>query len=374
MNKKLVAVAVAGLFAAPAVALAQSSVTISGAFKGGYENQSYGNSTKANDSQHGVVDDSSRILFNVTEDLGGGLAAIGQLDVRFSTDQGAIAASGNTFYGLRSKQWGQITFGRNDLHYFNTEGDMPTKASLRTSQVGLLAYAGAGTVAMANATRTTNVVRYLSPNWSGFTFILAYSSSPVGAAATDSDIGSGVSKGSGWNFQPNYQAKNWQVGWSHWEAKPDAAANTLAAGKQKADRVYGSYVFPMGLKIGLAWDSSKIDGQNVPTGVAQAQSKRDAWSLPISYTWGNHSVHFHYTDAGNDKRTSGVDDGADMYALSYAYDLSKRTSMAISYARIDNDSGARYNFFTSVGLGVGGVAPTAGEDPKMWGVTLRHNF
>ena len=38
MNKKIAAVAVAGLFAAPAVALAQSSVTISGQLKMGFEN------------------------------------------------------------------------------------------------------------------------------------------------------------------------------------------------------------------------------------------------------------------------------------------------------------------------------------------------
>jgi predicted porin len=88
MNKKIAAVAVAGLFAAPAVALAQSSVTISGQLKMGYETlklndfSSLRTGAQTNKSQHGVVDDSSRIIFNIREDLGGGLAAIGQLDVR----------------------------------------------------------------------------------------------------------------------------------------------------------------------------------------------------------------------------------------------------------------------------------------------------
>jgi len=48
-------------------------VTITGFFKGGFESLKYGNSVKANASQHGVVDDSSRIIFNVREDLGGAL-------------------------------------------------------------------------------------------------------------------------------------------------------------------------------------------------------------------------------------------------------------------------------------------------------------
>ena len=42
MNKKLIAVAVAGLFVAPAAALAQSSVTISGVLKASFGDYSLG--------------------------------------------------------------------------------------------------------------------------------------------------------------------------------------------------------------------------------------------------------------------------------------------------------------------------------------------
>jgi predicted porin len=379
MNKKLLAVAVAGVFAAPA-AFAQSSVTISGLFKGGYENMKYGNYQRAvgSSSQNGVVDDSSRIIFNVTEDLGGGLAAIGQLDIRFKPDdvQGAAAAvggsipAGNTFFGLRGQQWGTISLGRRDLHYFNIESNLADKGSLRGSSISLLAYAGGGGQAIAGATRTQNVVHYLSPNWSGFTIIAAYSSNAPG---TDADIASGVSKGSAWNFNPNFQGANWQVGYSYWSSKPDAAGNTFATGKQRGDRLYGSYVFPFGLKLGLAFDKSKIDGQNVAVGAAQVQSKRDVWSIPIGYSWGNHNIYFHYDQANDDKKIAG-DQKAKMYALAYAYDLSKRTSAAITYAQIKNNTNAAYNFFTATSLGLGGPGVVAGEDPKMWGVTLRHAF
>src|SRR5688572_22928291 len=93
MNKKLIAVAVAGMFAAPA-AFAQSSVTISGVFKGGIENVKYSNFTRAgNNSNTAVVDDSSRLVFNVVEDLGGGLQAIGQYDLRLRPDDASLAAS-----------------------------------------------------------------------------------------------------------------------------------------------------------------------------------------------------------------------------------------------------------------------------------------
>jgi predicted porin len=377
MNKKLIAVAVAGLFVAPAAALAQSSVTISGLFKGGYENVKYGSGTAArvgNNSQSGVVDDSSRIVFNVVEDLGGGLQAIGQYDLRIRPDDGVSAIanvnSGNSHVGLRSKDWGRIFFGHQDLHYFNTETNIADKASLRANSVSLLSYVGAGAAssAIANATRTQNVVHYTTPNWGGFTAIVAYSSNPF---AADGDIGSATRKGSAWNLNPNFAAANWQIGYSYWEAKPDA--QVVPAGgpvdKERGDRLYGSYVFAFGLKLGAAFDKSK---RTAPGGLEI--NKRDAWSLPVSYAWGNHTVHAHYSEAKDDKATANLNDSAKMYALAYTYDLSKRTSVALTYAQIKNQANGTYNFFTNVGLGAGGVAVQAGEDPKMYGLTMRHAF
>ena len=406
MNKKLIAVAVAGVFAAPA-AFAQSSVTISGQIKGGFEQLKLSNAapgvSRGNTSQTGVVDDSSALVFSVVEDLGGGLSAVVRLDMRIKPDDGggvnsaagAVTGaynagnivSGNSHFGLNSKEWGRIVFGRQDLHYFNTESNITDKGSLRASSTGILSYIGA--TAIANATRTTNVVHYLSPNWSGFTFIAAYSSNPFN---TEADIGGAslagqntARKGSAWNFNPNFAAANWQVGYSYWRAKPDntaalvAQANaswgtalaTAAPVNQRGDRLYGSYVFPFGLKIGLAWDKSKLQSTTGGGDIA----RRDAWSIPLSYAWGNHTVHLNYSAAGDDKVAAG-DQKATMWAIAYSYDLSKRTSLALTYAQLKNHSGANYNLFTSTSLGLGGSAGnmTAGEDPKMFGLTMRHAF
>lgn len=421
MNKKLIAVAVAGIFVAPAAALAQSSVTISGLLKGGYESLRLSNSgaSRGNSSQNGVVDDSSRIVFNVVEDLGGGLQAIGQLDMRVKPDDagGANSAaglqagaynpgnlvSGNSHFGLRSKDWGRIFFGRQDLHYFNTESNISDKGSLRASNISLLSYIGGA--AIAGGTRTQNVVHYTSPNWGGFTIIGAYSSNPgaqesdVGAGSAACGVAGGIAgaqncfrKGSAWNLNPNFARANWQVGYSYWKSKPDAntsVAINAGAGlvgttianpvDQRSDRLYGSYVFPFGLKVGLAWDKSRLTS----TVGAGDIARRNAWSLPVSYNWGNHTVHVNYTKANDDKVTAG-DQGAQMWAVAYSYDLSKRTSAALTYAQIQNKnptagvvgSGGTYNFFTSTSLGLGGSAGAIqpGEKPRMFGLTLRHAF
>ena len=63
-----------------------------------------------------------------------------------------------------------------------------------------------------------------------------------------------------------------------------------------------------------------------------------------------------------------------MFALAYVYDLSKRTSVGLSYSKITNDSGATYNHFTSTSLGDAAAAVAAGEDPRIFAATIRHAF
>jgi predicted porin len=373
-----------------------------------------------NSSYNRLADDSSRVVFNMVEDLGGGLQAVGQYDIRIKfDDQGSIPgvpsngqnvggniASGNTHVGLRSKSWGRIIFGRQDLHYFNTESSLTTRGSLRADSISLLAFAKGGGTAIANATRVQNTIQYLTPNWGGFTLIAAYSTNPT---AADNDLGQTGRKGRAWNLNPNFAGANWQVGYSYWSQKSDigtttaavavANAATCAAGTtavinvaatattpafsvcgtapgtpddQRADRLYGSYAWG-GFKLGLAWDRSKL--KNAVSGASTGN--RTAWSLPVSYIWGPHEIHAHYTKARDDKdiaNTAVGDQSAKMFAIAYAYNLSKRTAAAITYSKITNSGAAAYNFFTSTSLGDAAGGVLAGEDPRLLSATLRHAF
>jgi predicted porin len=291
-------------------------------------------------------------------------------------DAGADAIGGNNHVGFRSKSWGRIFFGRQDVHYFGRESDLTIKNDLQSDSISLLAFvAGAGVpnggIAIAGATRTANIVHYTTPNWGGFTGVLAYSFNPT---APEADIGSGVRKGNAWNVAPTYEGRNFTVGYSYWRQKADA---TLAFSNQRGDRLFGSYRWG-GFKIGGAWDRSKVTNEgginNAVTGSTTA-AKRDAWSIPIEYTWGPHWVGGHYTKANNDKATP-VQDGAKMWAIGYNYSLSKRTSVGVTYAQIKNDAGATYTPFTGNGGLGGGAAHTAlaGEDPRFWSMTIRHAF
>ena len=364
MNKKLLAVAVAGALAAPGVALAQSSVTISGFFKMSVQQYKLGSYSRAgNSSQSLLADDSSRLIFNVVEDLGGGLQAIGQYDFRVTVDAGADNANGNNHVGLRSKNWGRVIFGRQDVHYGLRESNLTVKNDLKADSISLLAFT-AGGQAIAGATRTTNLVHYRSPSWSGFYADVAYSFNPT---AVEADITSGVRKGRAWNISPVWEARNFTLGYSYWSQKADGGG---ANSDQRADRLAGSYRWG-GFHIGLAWDKSKV--KNGTTGVESA--RRTAWSVPIEYTWGPHWVGGHFTKARDDKATPLVQDGARMWAIGYNYSLSKRTSLGVTYASIRNDAGAAYQPFTATGgLGAAVNAAAAGEDPRFWSMTIRHAF
>ena len=373
MKKKLLAVAVAGALAAPGLALAQSSVTISGFFKVSLENLRIGSPGAAraglNTTENRIADDSSRILFNVVEDLGGGLQAIAQADLRLPVASGnVVAMSGNTHVGLRSASLGRVIIGRQDVHYFNNESDLTALAGdLRADSISLMAYMANG-VAIANATRTPNIIHYTTPNFGGFTAIVAYSTGPTGSAAgqpnvsnvgaaaavaataaQQSDLASTIRKGNAFNVQPELRsvelADRLQLleHETRWRPACGSRCGSTAQLDQRSNKLYGSFNIA-GFKIGLAWDKSSLKGNfGATSGVTT--NERTAWSLPISYIMGNNGFHFHYTKARDDTATA-AQDGAKMVALSYQYTLSKRTSVGLTYAKITNDVGAAYNFFT----------------------------
>jgi predicted porin len=392
MNGKLMAVAVAGALAAPGIAFAQASnVTISGFFKVGWENVYYGNAVPArlNSSQFRVADNGSRMFFNTVEDLGNGLAAVAQLDFRFSPDQASAApvsnpiGSGDTWVGLRSKTMGTLTAGRSDLHYGKGPSEMTRGAgALQASDVSLFGYvqAGAANVVIANGTRTQNVVRYDTPNWGGFSGTLAWSANPVGNSEADmtnpAAAGGSARKGNGWNINPRYRNGPFEIEYSYWRAKPDAPV--AATFNQRGDSLTGKYTIG-GLKLGMGWNRSSLDTA-VGVGLVGAGTKaaeRTTLSVAGQYNWGPNTLFAHYdraSDISTDIGLATSDTGARMLAVVYEYSLSKRTSLGATFARISNDSKASYQLFLSSVFSSNDTVPALGESPRIVQMTILHRF
>jgi predicted porin len=134
-----------------------------------------------------------------------------------------------------------------------------------------------------------------------------------------------------------------------------------------------------GFKIGLALNVSKTENVSA-TGVSTANADRRVWTVPVSWTSGSHNIYAHYTKAGKDKVGAvvgggGTTDGTDakMIAVAYVYDLSKRTSVGLTYAKIDNGTNAAYNFHNISAGGLNNVV-NAGEDPRLVALIVRHAF
>ena len=187
MQKKIIALAVAGLMSG--AAFAQSNVTIYGAMRVSVDNV---NAKAANSDRWTVNDQSSRIGFKGAEDLGGGMKAVWQwesaLNNTNTTANGAATiptalpatatSSGgivqrNTFLGLAGG-FGTVLVGTHDTPYkLGGSADLFGDTSAD-------AQGGGGATSLSNVigrngfdNRLTNVVAYISPTWSGFHFAAA---------------------------------------------------------------------------------------------------------------------------------------------------------------------------------------------------------
>lgn len=364
MKKPLIAVAVAA--ALPAFAYAQTNVTLTGNLKTGIAYTDYDKGATNNGDHTAMADGSSRFIIRGTEDLGGGLKAIFQWDNRVRVDDGSSSSlgGGNTFVGL-SGNFGTIRLGRLDLYYNQGSDRFDAYATAhQASNRAIMSYVGDNTNPIARTSRTENVVRYDLPKFRGLSGGLAWSpggASPEGATMDDGN------KGDTWTVDLAWSGGPITVGGAYWDQ--DYEGYKLAApgaiNGQQAWRLYGNYNFGI-FTVGLMYDQSEL---KVAGG---GDRERAAWSIPVTAKLGPGTFLFTYSQA-DDFEVAGRDvndSGAKMYAIGYDYPLSKRTSLGVSYAMVDNDRNAAYGFYSRSNLN----ATVAGQEAKQFYVGIRHAF
>lgn len=173
MKKSLIALAVLG--ATAGAAQAQSSVTIYGIVDTGitFSNHNERTDTASNGSKFGIDSgniDTSRLGFKGSEDLGGGLKALFQLEAGFTNDTGASDGQGfarKSVVGL-SGNFGTVTLGRQS-DILDDAGHAFTSVKDFGNFVG-----SPHLLDRLEGIRTQNSIRYDSMNLSGFTGSLIY--------------------------------------------------------------------------------------------------------------------------------------------------------------------------------------------------------
>jgi len=204
MNKKVMALAVASVMAAPAAFAQSSNVQLYGRANLGFDNyeakgardqviggQTLGGGSIDYDGRFRVFDNSSRVGLRGTEDLGNGLKAIFQIETGVNIDNGSTTGQGgqnnansgtwasrDSFVGIDSG-FGRLTFGRQSIYWANGELAQFSANYINIeipwtngTQLGRISR-GPGTA--ASIARTSNAVQYTTPTFSGFNATLSYS-------------------------------------------------------------------------------------------------------------------------------------------------------------------------------------------------------
>ncbi|HQO29457.1 MAG TPA: porin, partial [Accumulibacter sp.] len=175
MQKKLIALAVAGL--ASSAAFAQTNVTMYGVADAGYvySRGSVFAGTKPEFSgiQSGLLA-GSRLGFKGEEALGNGLKAIFLLEYALNIDQNSGVGSGSglaarqQYVGLAGNRWGQLTLGRQYAPGYDASSRNDSFLGAAFSPHSFLTSNAGYTITPNSGARWNNSVAYTSGNYGGF--------------------------------------------------------------------------------------------------------------------------------------------------------------------------------------------------------------
>lgn len=343
MQKKLLALAVASLVSAPV--FAQSQVSVYGIIDVGIQSGKYSDATGNLTRVINGGNNTNRIGFKGTEDLGNGMKANFVLESQPGPDTGV--AVGNFWtrlatLGLSSNSWGSVNVGRQYTPWFSMRAanDMFYTAGI-----------GSNYSLEAGDTRMSNSIRYDSNSMNGFTMSALYGlgeSAPLvgdeGTTAATKKLGRAGGIGLAYANGPlalryGYETQTKTTG-------PDVS--------RKSNTVNGSYDFKVA-KLFAGWNSHK------QTAVQDDRSWYLGGSMPV---FGKDLIKLEYTRLNN-KLIANAD--SNLIALGYEHPMSKRTVMYATYAKMKNETNAAKTL-------LGGVAVAASYDPSAFEFGLRHSF
>ena len=389
MNKKLMAIAVAGALAAPAAALAQSStVQVYGTLIINYNLVDYGQGRVNNDM---INSHDSNIGFKGEEQLGGALAAWFQCES--TMDVTGVGLGGwcgrNSAFGMKGN-FGNVFAGVWDtpmktamanFRPFSTAGAFGL--TLLWDSTGSDVGNGPAGVPAANVTsftrRQTNLWSYRTPNWAGFEGGIAYSATNEATAQVNATT---AKKPRLWSLGGTYTNGPLILGAGyerHTNYNPAAQA-TYTGGDDRAWNAAIAYTFMGTLKLSAIYTDTRYDTSPGTTLQGKAWGLFGDWAIA-----GPHRLRAEYNHLKNTSGNFGAGvaaglpvgiwranggaggTGATLYGLQYAYAFSKRTELNFGYARINNDALSGIPLQT---LGGG----TAGQNQSAWVFGAKHTF
>ncbi len=382
MNKSLIALAVASAFVSSA-AMAEASFY-------GQANVSYDViNNDANRNSQGMASNGSRFGFKGSEDLGGGLHAIYQVESHIAigagpTNDGSNTPTNNatmsyagtglavrdTFVGLKSDGFGTVRLGRFDTPYKLATRGMDLFINTIADNRSLMG--------IGHDVRVSNSVGFNSLNYSGFSVAASYFGDQGGVAP--GYLGNNVPSLSNSPVQTN-------EGYS--------VAGTYSAGPYYATAAYQSISNMLGTPgnaslITSAWkiaggysvDAFALNGVYERINNTLGAGSSRAWYLSGKYNVTSaDALKLAYTNVNSDAADT-ANTGAKQYSAGYDHKMSNRTTVYALYTKLSSDSAAPY----MLGWNSGSTSLSSnnstfftgnngtGQSPSAFSVGMKHAF
>ena len=379
---KIVALAMASLVSG--AALAQSNVTVYGVgdVSDVYASDNVNSSTKSmNAIQSGSAGlNGSRFGFKGTEDMGNGLSGNFRMEGGLNMDTGTSAQGGQLMgrwatVGLTSQTLGTIEGGRRD--------------TFQDQLLGAASGTGRNTITQnspvyVDTNRYNNFVAYLSPVWSGLQLKAGYSSNGTTDQAVSQDVvptqitavADNIAASS--NLRVYTAAVNYINGPLLIGAAYDY--NQLQSRNSAVAGINGSYNSGNVWNIAGAYDFGvvRVDAAfgiinyaaNTQASISEDKDSRKQWTHGAVIPFGaNDRIMMNYASAKISYLKSGAkDDSMHLWGLNYMHDLSKRTTVYASFAKINQDD----TFFNA--KNIASLSGTGTGYQQGFQVGLRHSF
>jgi predicted porin len=404
-KKTAVALAVGAVFTTPALGQVEiygrlypafasykaSGSTATGAIP---SNLVLGNTGGDHKQRYSVDTYNSRVGFRGRETLGGGLAAIWQMEQRVDFDVGTqFWANRDSFLGLTGG-FGTLRLGRFDtIHndYGNTTNFWGIKSGHFLSSTSLITDSGLGPNNLGFDVRRSNSVKYETPEFGGFQAGLSWSPDEAkgnpGREGLNSNLWAAAVK---WSAGPlylsaQYEQHNDAFDGSTGTQNPAVANGTFvgtaftpAAGAQSKDRsmrISGRFAITPAHRI--SGDIGRLEyDESGQVGAGRFDTyKKTIFQVGWEASWGGPwrtGVTYARAADGECSLTGGVACSTDglkssEFAAGVAYDFSKRTFLYAGFARLSLGESAQYDNWTN-------GTPPRGADVTQWGVGVAHSF
>ncbi len=305
MQKKVIALALAGLVSGAAFAQQTSNLSIFGAMDAGPVRY-FGskNGTKAMTAIEQGRWSSVRIGFKGSEDLGDGLKVKFKMDIAlYPVDKSKIKSKGG-YVGLESKKFGEVLVGSVGTFADDLQGDISTMFGHDTLAAGDDVWMQ--TVGGTEDDDLKNAIAWYSPKWSGLQVKFAASTNAGGE-----------------DLAPRYDAAGGD----------DAVLN---------DRVYNAgLAYENGpLVAGAYYERSKVQSANDGTG-NQKYDWGSAWGLGASYDFKFMRVHavynrMNFTDFAADEEFYDMKTRK-QWQVGASFPVSAKGTFAVAYTKAKNE-------------------------------------